>query len=35
MLINIYLKEIVNEFSPYDASVNRINKLINPSSKAN
>ena len=34
-LINIYLKEIVNEFSPYDASVNRINKLINSSSKAN
>ena len=34
-LINIYLKEIVNEFSPYDASVNRINKLINPSSTAN
>ena len=34
-LINIYLKEIVNKFSPYDVSVNRINKLINPSSKAN
>ncbi len=34
-LINTYLKEIVNEFSPYDACVNRINKLINPSSKAN
>ncbi len=33
--INIYLKEIVNEFSPYDVSINRINKLINPSSKAN
>ena len=34
-LINMYLKEIVNEFSPYDASINRINKLVNPSSKAN
>ena len=33
--INIYLKEIVNDFSPYDVSVNRINKLLNPSSKAN
>ena len=33
--INMYLKEIVNDFSPYDVSVNRINKLINPSSKAN
>jgi len=33
--INMYLKEIVNDFSPYDASVSRINKLINPSSKAN
>jgi len=27
--INIYLKEIVNEFSPYEVSVERINKLIN------
>ena len=34
-LINMYLKEIVNDFSPYDVSVSRINKLINPSSKAN
>ena len=34
-LINMYLKEIVNDFSPYDVSVNRINKLINLSSKAN
>ncbi|MDC3023817.1 hypothetical protein OA170_02945, partial [Pelagibacteraceae bacterium] len=33
--INMYLNEIVNDFSPYDVSVNRINKLINPSSKAN
>ncbi len=33
--INMYLKEIVNDFSPYDVSANRINKLINPSSKAN
>ena len=33
--INMYLKEIVNDFSPYDVSVSRINKLINPSSKAN
>ncbi len=34
-LINMYLKEIVNDFSPYDVSVNRLNKLLNPSSKAN
>ena len=33
--INMNLKEIVNDFSPYDVSVNRINKLLNPSSKAN
>ena len=33
--INMHLKEIVNDFSPYDVSVNRINKLINPFSKAN
>ena len=33
--INTYLKEIVNDFSPYDVSVSRINNLINPSSKAN
>ena len=33
--INTYIKEIVNDFSPYDVSVSRINKLINPSSKAN
>ncbi len=33
--INMYLKEIVNDFSPYDVSVGRITKLINPSSKAN
>ena len=33
--INIYIKEIVKEFSPYEVSVNRINKIINPSSKAN
>ncbi len=33
--INMHLKEIVNDFSPYDVSVNRINKLINPSSTAN
>ena len=34
-LINVHLKEIVNEFSPYDVSANRINKLFNLSSKAN
>ncbi len=34
-LINLYINEIVNDYSPYDVSVNRINKLINPSSKAN
>ena len=28
-LINIYIKEIVNEFSPYEVSINRIKKLIN------
>ena len=28
-LINIYIKEIVKEFSPYDVSVNRIKKIIN------
>ena len=33
--VNMHLKEIVNDFSPYDVSANRINKLINPSSKAN
>ena len=33
--INIYIKEIVKEFSPYEESVNRINKIVNPSSKAN
>ena len=33
--INMYLKEIVNDFSPYYVSANRIDKLINPSSKAN
>ncbi|MDC3156630.1 hypothetical protein OA855_02415 [Pelagibacteraceae bacterium] len=33
--INTYLEEIVNDFSPYDVSANRLNKLINPSSKAN
>ena len=33
--MNMYLKEIISDFSPYDVSVNRINKLINPSSKAN
>ena len=33
--INMHLKEFVKDFSPYDVSVNRINKLINPSSKAN
>jgi len=33
--INIYLKEIVKEFSPYEESVNRIKKLLNLSSKAN
>ena len=33
--INTYIKEIVNDFSPYDVSASRINKLINPSSKAN
>ncbi len=32
--INIYIKEIVKEFSPYEVSVNRINKIINLSSKA-
>ena len=34
-LIKFYIKEIVNEFSPYEVSINRINKLINLSSKAN
>ena len=33
--VNIYIKEIVKEFSPYEESVNRINKLLNLSSKAN
>ncbi len=33
--INMYIKEIVNDFSPYDVSANRINNLINLSSKAN
>ncbi len=33
--INIYIKEIVKEFSPYEVSVNRIKKLLNFSSKAN
>jgi len=33
--INIYIKEIVKEFSPYEESVNRIKKLLNFSSKAN
>ena len=33
-LINIYINEIVKEFSPYEVSVNRINKLINLYSKA-
>ena len=33
--INIYIKEIVKEFSPYEESVSRINKIVNPSSKAN
>ncbi len=33
--INIYIKEIVKDFSPYEVSVNRIKKLINLSSKAN
>ncbi len=33
--INMYLKEIINDFSPYDVCINRINKLINSSSKAN
>ena len=33
--INIYLNEIVNDYSPYDISVNSINKSINSSSKAN
>ena len=33
--INMHLNEIVNDFSPYDVSVSRINKLVNPSSKAN
>ena len=28
-LINMYLREIVNEFCPYEVSVNRINKLTN------
>ena len=27
-LINIYIKEIVKEFSPYEVSINRINELI-------
>ena len=34
-LINIYIKEIVKEFSPYEESVKRILKLVNLSSKAN
>ena len=33
--VNIHLKEIVKEFSPYKVSVDRIKELINPSSKAN
>ena len=33
--INIYIKEIVKDFSPYEICINRINKLINFSSKAN
>ena len=33
--VNIHLKEIVSDFSPFEVSVNRINKIINPSSKAN
>ena len=27
-LINIYIKEIVKEFSPYEVSINRINELV-------
>ena len=27
-LINFYLKEIVKDFSPYEVSVERINKLL-------
>ena len=34
-LINLYIKEIVKEFSPYEVSVKRINNLINLSSRAN
>ncbi len=33
--INVYLKEIEKEYSPYKLSVDRINELINLSSKAN
>ena len=33
--INKYLKNIVNDYSPYDVSADRIVSLINPSSKAN
>ena len=33
--LQFLINEIVNDCSPYDVSVNRINKLINPSSKAN
>ena len=34
-LINIYIKEIVTEFSPYEVSVNRLLKIVKLSSKAN
>ncbi len=33
--INKYLKEIVKDYSPYDVCVEKINSLINSSSKAN
>ena len=33
--VNLYLKEIVKEFSPYKVSVDRIKELISLSSKAN
>ncbi len=33
--VNIYINEIVKEFSPYEVSVKRINKLFNLSSTAN
>ena len=33
--VNLYLKEIVKEFSPYKVSVDRIKEIISINSKAN